>query len=73
MSRAKHPKPTPELHAGSCRGRALWHSDDGGETWWSGGVLALAVNVTRRELVEMARSVIESLTDEAGRIPPRKV
>jgi hypothetical protein len=50
-----------QLHAGTFRGRALWHSDDGGKTWWCGTMFSHETVVTREELVEMAVGIIHDI------------
>lgn len=50
-----------QLHAGLFRGHALWHSDDGGKTWWCGTVFSHTVAVTREELVDLAVSIIRDV------------
>jgi len=54
-----------QLHAGALRGKPLWHSDDGGETWWSGRIFSHDANITRAELIEMAEGIIRD-TSNAG-------
>lgn len=53
-----------QLHAGRFRGKPLWHSDDGGKTWWCGMMFSSITAVTRDELVEMAVGILRD-TPEA--------
>ena len=48
-----------QLHVGRFRGDSVWHSDDGGKTWWSGFMFSSHSKVTRKELVDMAVSIIQ--------------
>jgi len=48
-----------QLHAGRWRGRDVWNSDDGGETWWCGYQFSNDAKVTRDELIEMAVSILQ--------------
>lgn len=47
-----------QLHAGNFRGKPVWHSDDGGKTWWCCTMFSHTTAVTREELVEMAVGII---------------
>jgi len=47
-----------QLHAGTFRGKRVWHSDDGGKTWWCGTMFSHATAMTREELVELAVGII---------------
>ena len=47
-----------QLHAGTFRGKSMWHSDDGGKTWWCGTMFSHTTAITREELVAMAVSII---------------
>jgi hypothetical protein len=48
-----------QLHAGEFRGKPVWHSDDGGKTWWSGTVFSHNTMVTSDELIQMAVSILQ--------------
>lgn len=56
--------PTGILHAGSFNGKYVWHSEDGGKTWWSGFIFSSSAGVTRKQLMEMAVSIIQDLPKE---------
>jgi len=58
-----------QLHAGEFRGSALYHSDDGGLTWWGGRWISQTALMTRAELVELAASILRDLerTEQGGR------
>ena len=53
-----------QLHAGKFRGSPVWHSDDGGKTWWCGRVFGRETKVTQKELVAMAVSILRDAPDE---------
>jgi hypothetical protein len=46
------------LHAGKFRGHDLWHSEDGGNTWWCGHLFSGDAKVTLDELIEMAVGIL---------------
>ena len=60
-----------QLHAGEFRGKPVWHSDDGGSTWWSGWMFSHPSSVTREELVNMAVSIIRDTPNarNQGQLP----
>jgi len=47
-----------QLHAGMFLGERRFHSDDGGETWWSGYMFS---GVTRQELIDLAVSILRAV------------
>lgn len=53
-----------QLHAGEFRGKSVWHSDDGGKTWWSGWIFSHSANVTRQELINMAVSIMRDTPND---------
>jgi hypothetical protein len=55
-----------QLHAGTFRGRAVWHSDDGGKTWWCGTMFSHTTAVTLAELIEMAVGIIRDTPNNAA-------
>ena len=48
-----------QLHAGTFRDDAVWHSDDGGKTWWSGHMFSHDSHVTREELIALAVGILQ--------------
>jgi len=53
-----------QLHAGTFRGKPMWHSDDGGKTWWCGTMFSHTTAMTREELVAMAVSIIRDTPND---------
>ncbi len=51
-----------QLHAGKLHGKRILHSDDGGKTWWS----ATFINCTRKELVDLAVSILQDTPNSAS-------
>jgi len=47
------------FRAGEFRGKPVWYSDDGGETWWCGTSFAPSTKVTHDELIKMAVSILQ--------------
>ena len=55
-----------QMHAGKCPlGKSsVWHSDDGGKSWWSGYVFGHGAKMmTTKMLRGMCRSVLHDLSE----------
>ncbi len=51
-----------QLHAGEFRGnKKVWHSDDGGKTWWSGFMFSPSTELTRDELIKLAVTILQNV------------
>ena len=50
-----------QLHAGKYKNDSVYHSDDGGKTWWSGFMFD---GITKKQLLKLAISLIQDLKEQ---------